>query len=327
MKEHIYNLYQKSGPAPVIKKLGAIKLGMEQTPVIFKGESVIVESCEANEECAFQHIVARNIKTGFKSKPFGIEYYFASAFADGDTLYAFATSRHDNEALTMYKENDSASWHDPRGGHEVRMFKTKDLVNWEEKDIISCPDRRLWNTSVCKGENKYVMAIEVNEKKGFNIPEIGIGFTSFFAVSEDMETWQMLPDKYSYTNKRYNACPALRYSKGYYYMICLEALPCQRYAPYIYRTKDFENWEVGIHNPVMMYSDGDRIPHKDSNFTHEELELLKTGLNINCSDIDLFEYEGKTHIYYANGDQMHYSFLCEALYEGTLDEFLEHFFK
>ena len=64
MKEHIYNLYQKSGPAPVIKKLGAIKLGMEQTPVIFKGESVIVESCEANEECAFQHIVARNIKTG-----------------------------------------------------------------------------------------------------------------------------------------------------------------------------------------------------------------------------------------------------------------------
>lgn len=327
MKEHLYDLYQKTGPAPVIKKLGALKLGMEQTPVMFKGEPVIVESIQANEEYNFQHIIARNLKTGVKSEPFGIEYYFASAFVEGDTLYAFATSRRDDKPLTMYQEDNSASWHDPRGGHEVRMFKTHDLINWEEKDVINCPDRRLWNTSVCKGEDKYVMAIEVSSEEGFNIPEIGIGFTSFFAVSEDMENWQMLPDKYSYTNTRYNACPALRYSKDYYYMICLEALPCQRYAPYIYRTKDFENWEVGFHNPMMMWGDEDRIPKEGVVFTDEEMDLLKTGLNINCSDIDLFEYENKVHIYYSNGDQMHYSFLCEAVYDGTMDEFLEHFFK
>lgn len=327
MKEHVYSLYQKSGPAPVIKKIGAIKRGMEQTPVVFKGEPIIVESTEPNAECSSQHIIARNIKTGLRSKPFGLEHFFASAFVKEDVLYVFATSRRDDKALTMYEGDDSSSWHDPRGGHEVKMFKTYDLINWEEKVAVSCPDRRLWNTSVCKGEDKYVMAIEVSAEEGFGIPEIGVGFTSFFAISEDMENWEMLPDKYSYTPSRYNACPALRYSKGYYYMVCLEALPCIRYAPYIYRTKDFENWEVGIHNPIMMWSDEDRIPKEGVVFTAEEMELLKTGLNINCSDIDFFEYDGKVHIYYSNGDQMHYSFLCEAIYEGTLEEFLEHFFR
>ena len=137
----------------------------------------------------------------------------------------------------------------------------------------------------------------------------------------------MLPDKCSYTPQRYNACPALRYAKGYYYMICLEELPCVRYASYIYRTKNFEDWEVGFHNPMMMWSDEDRIPKEGAKFTPEELDILKNGLNINCSDIDLFEYDGKTHIYYANGDQMTYSFLCEAMSDLPLDEFLEAFFK
>ena len=327
MNEHFYDLYQKTGPAPKITKLGAVKKGMEQTPVMYKGEPVIVESIDANDECDRQHIIVRNIKTGEKSKPFGLDHFFASAFVDGDTLYAFATSRRDDKPLTMYETSDEGGWHDPRGGHEVRMFKTKNLVDWEEKDVIIKKDRRLWNTSVCKGEDKYVMAIEVCSEPDIEIKEIGIGFTTFFAVSEDMENWEMLPDKYSYTPTRYNACPALRYSKGYYYMICLEALPCQRYAPYIYRTQDFENWEVGFHNPMMMWSDEDRIPKKDAVFTEEELELLRTGLNINCSDLDFFEYDGKTHIYYANGDQMHYSFLCEAVYDGPLDRFLEHFFE
>ena len=327
MKEFIYGLRQKTGPAPKIRKLGAIKLGMEQTPVLFQGQPVIIESMEANETVPCQYIRARNLETGVTGEPFGHEHFFASAFVDGDTLYAFATSRRDSKPLTMYQGDDSTGWHDPRGGHEVRMFKTRDLIHWEEKDVIHCPDRRLWNTSVCKGDGKYVMAIEVSEEEGCHIPEIGVYFTCFFAVSEDMETWRMLPDRYSYTPERYNACPALRYSRGYYYMICLEVLPCKRFAPYIYRTRDFENWEVGFHNPIMMWSDEDRIPKEGVVFTDEELELLQTGLNINCSDLDLFEYEGRTHIYYANGDQMNYSFLCEAVYDGPLEEFLEAFFK
>ena len=87
------------------------------------------------------------------------------------------------------------------------------------------------------------------------------------------------------------------------------------------------DWEVGFHNPIMMFGDEDRIPHPNSSLTPQELDLLENGLNINNSDVDLFEYEGKTHIYYASGDQMTYSFLCEAVYDGPMEEFLEAFFK
>ena len=327
MTEHYYSIKQRTGPAPKIKKLGALQKGMETTPVIFKGEPLIVESMFADEICPNQYITVKNIKTGKFSKPFGIEYYFASAYAEGDTLYVFATSRHDDKEMTMYLQEDGETWHDPRGGHTVRMFKTKDLETWEEKDIITCPDRRLWNTSVCKGDGKYMMAVEVCCEDGIDIPEVGCPFTCFFAESQDLENWTMLPDSYAYTPKRYNACPALRYSRGWYYMICLEALPCQRYAPYIYRTRNFEDWFVGFHNPIMMYGDDDRVVREGASFTEEELDVLYNHLNINCSDIDLFEYEGKTHIFYANGDQMGYSFLCEVECDMLLDDFLEAFFK
>ena len=99
-------------------------------------------------------------------------------------------------------------------------------------------------------------------------------------------------------------------------MICLEVLPCYRYASYIYGTQNFLDWQVGFHNPIMMFGDDDRKVKGGCKLTDEEMELLQTGLNINNSDIGLFEFEGKTKIYYSNGDQMSYSFLCEAEYDG-----------
>ena len=325
--QFIYGLRQKVGKPPVIKKLGARQIGMEQTPVIFKGVPYLAESRLPDKDSPVQYIRIYNLETGEYTKPFGQNYYFASAYAEGDTLYVFASSLHDDKKITMYEENmEETEWHDPRGGHTIRMFKTKDLKTWEEKDIITVPQKRFWNTSVCKGENGYVMAIEVTAEAGYEIPQIA-AFTSFFAVSKDLETWEMLDDEYSYTSERYNACPTIRFADGYYYMICLEALPCLRYASYIYRTKNFLDWEVGLHNPIMMFDDDDRKVREGCSLTDEELVLLKTGLNINNSDIDLFEYNGKTVIFYASGDQMSYSFLCEAEYDGPLNEFLKAFFQ
>ena len=65
----------------------------------------------------------------------------------------------------------------------------------------------------------------------------------------------------------------------------------------------------------------------ESKPSRKELDVLENRLNINNSDVDLFEFEGKTHIFYASGDQMTYSFLCEAVYDGPPEEFLEAFFK
>ena len=327
MKESLYSIGQKTARAPVIRKLGAVRRGMEQTPVIWKGELWLVESMEPDDVCSRQYIRVRQEATDRVSAPFGEDYYFASAYAEEDTLYVFASSRFDDRPLTMYQSENAAEWHEPRGGHRIRMFRTEDLIRWESADVLEIPGRRLWNTSVCRAGDGYVMAVEMSAVPGRDDPAVGEPFTCFFARSADLLHWEMMPDECAYTPERYNACPALRFADGFLYMICLERLPCARYAPYIYRTKDFETWEVGFHNPVMMFGDDDRKVKPGRTLSPGDRELLETGLNINCSDLDLCEDRGKTRIFYANGDQMTYSFLCEAVYDGPMNEFLAAFFR
>ena len=316
-----YKKGQRITRKPVIRKTGALFLGMEQTPIVFDGKMIFIESVSdfSQPTASGQFFIrAREYLSGKTYPAFAHGYPFASAYTENGVVYVFCTALRDDKPLTMYQGDDPSRWYDPRGGSSVMMFRSSDLVHWQGEEILRVPGRRMWNTSVCKGAEGYVMAIEVSGE--------GAGFTSFFAQSSDLTNWRMMSDDCCYTRARYNACPALRCADGWTYMICLEALPVARYAPYIYRTRDFVDWEVGVHNPVMMFGDDDRAPHPLSRFTQDELDLLETGININCSDVDLCEFEGKTYIFYANGDQMTYSFLCEAIYDGPLNEFLKGFF-
>jgi len=323
-----YKKGQRVKRKPVIQKTGALCLGMEQTPIVFGGRMIFIESVSdyTNPDPGkWFFIRARDYQSGRVYPAFAHGHPFASAYTENGVVYVFCASLRDEKPLTMYQSEDPSQWHDPRGGSGVMMFWSSDLVNWQSREILRNPGWRMWNTSVCRGAESYVMAIEAGGE-GMGKEIVGHGFTSFFARSEDLMRWEMMDTDCCYTRARYNACPALRYADGWYYMICLEALPVARYAPYIYRTRDFRDWEVGVHNPIMLFGDEDRTPHPLSNFTQEEKDLLETGLNINNSDVDLCQFEGKTYIYYANGDQMTYSFLCEAVYGGPLDEFLKGFF-
>ena len=169
------------------------------------------------------------------------------------------------------------------------------------------------------------MAIEAGEPREL----VGHPFTTFFAVSDDLMNWTPLPDDVCYSRDRYTACPALRYlpEDGYYYMICLEALPLARYEPYIYRTRDFVAWEIGYHNPILWVSREDRMIKEGVSFDEETARLIHSYLNINNCDVDLCEYQGKTHINYLTGDQLGTGFMCEAVYDGPLNEFLQAFFR
>lgn len=44
MSEFLYGLRQKTGRKPIIKKLGAVRLGMEQTPSFLRIRPILVES-------------------------------------------------------------------------------------------------------------------------------------------------------------------------------------------------------------------------------------------------------------------------------------------
>ena len=110
-------------------------------------------------------------------------------------------------------------------------------------------------------------------------------------------------------------------------MICLEALPLVRYAPYIYRTKDFFTWEVGYHNPVMIMSNEDRKVQEGIELDEKEYQRVTTCFNINNSDVDLCEFEGKTYFYYGVGDQLSRGQICEAIYDGPMSEYFRRMFE
>ncbi len=330
MSEFLYKAGQRAKAAPVLRKRGAIGFGVEQTPLLWQGRRIMIESVpetHPDNQTGVTYVRARDLVSGELFPPFARNTYFASAYTEDGVVYAFTTSRLDDKPQTIYLSEDTSTWHDPRGGHDVLMHVSYDLVTWEQHMVLSIPEWRLWNTSVCNGPDGYVMAFEVRQTGEILDPEIGVPFTTFFARSNDLYAWHMLPKDCAYTLKRYNACPTIRWANGYYYMICLEALPALRYASYIYRTKDFRHWEVGLHNPMLMWGEEDRAPAPGTHFSPELLDLLNNGLCVNASDMDLCEYDGKTHVYYATGDQQTYAFLCEAVYDGPLDRFLQAFFE
>ena len=320
MVEINYTLGMSTQDPPVIEKQGVVSVRHEMTPVVFKGRLCRVETYWADgAHYAVLHDVEKQEDISMIVHKKGLNFF--SAYCENDVLYAFAT---------YVPESREA-------GGTCTMFRSEDGINWEEIVLFRRPGWRLFNTSVCKGPDGYRMAIEVCssiipgdplETEEID-PVIGHPFTEFFLKSDDLIHWEWLPDDHCLSTERYTACPALRYcdDDGYYYIICLLFLPHRRLAPYIYRTKDFFTWEIGLHNPVLMYSKEDRIPKPGAKLPENQIERIRYHNNINNCDVDLCEFEGKTYIYYLTGDQGGYGVMCEAIYEGPMNEFLQGFFK
>ena len=319
MIDHNEAIQQKKMPIrkKKIKKLGTIKPHyVESTPFVWKDELVIFEWVRADSwakngnERGYYHIF--NPAKNTASKPFGYDHAFGSSYEENGVVYVHGV-----------KGNDGWT-------NQIDMFWSDDLENWNFKEaVIKVPeDICVFNTSVCKGKDGYVMAIEVGTPEDKH-PIIGCNFTMIFAVSKDLFNWELLPiEKYIYSPERYTACPAIRYYDGYYYMVNLESAPFHRWIPYIVRTKDLETWEIGEINPFITPDDDDKKLIYPERLTEEEKEFIANGFDCNNSDIDFCDYNGKTVIMYSWGNQYGKEFLAMAEYDGSLQELLEsHFLK
>ena len=313
MKEINYTRHMRMEDAPVIRKLGITGARGESTPFVWDGRLKWLHTVTTGDSVTrvfTSSFCVEDEATGEYTEPVYAGLHFYSCYVEDGTLYVFGTNEH-----------GEGVW----GGDTVTMLWSKDLVHFERRDIIHRPGWCYYNTSVCKGrDGKYVIAMEAGSPREV----VGVRFTIFFAASDDLMNWTCMDDSIRYNDMRYTACPALRYlpEDDHYYMVCLEELPLKRYAPYIYRTRDFETWEIGIHNPVMWISAEDRMIAPGAHLTPEEEELARTYLNINDCDLDFCEFEGKTHISYLTGDQLSHGFHCKAIYDGPLPQFLQSFF-
>ena len=301
-----------------LSKKGTITIGMvETTPVVWKGELLRFEwvrnkswgsvKMEYRDVGCFRFVSMDNGE--ICGGEFGFDHAFGSCFEENGVMYAFGVR---GEARGDVLSN------------VMDMFWSEDLINWQQKEILRLPeDVHIYNNSVCKGPDGYHIAIEIHGRPDW----VGQGFTCVFARSSDLMDWELLdPLRYAYDRERYTACPVLRYTDGYYYMICLEALPMKRYVPYITRTRDFEIFEMGHYNPVMWYDDDDKAVQHPERFSAEQLDYIANSVNCNVSDLDICDYDGKTVILYSWGNQRGKEFLAEAEYDGSMAEFLKSFY-
>jgi alpha-L-fucosidase len=291
---------------PIIKKRGTIECDLvETTPVAFQNKlyrfEYVRENYKANPLGApcFRFV---NVRTGESTKPFAAGYHLGSAFVENNRMHVYGVEQ----------------W----GADTIRVFWSDDLKTWTHLTALHLPGWGIYNTSVCKDDQGYTMAIEIGEP-----PEVaGERFTIYFARSEDLLSWELAPTECVYSKEKYTACPTLRFYDGWYYMVYLEHhRPKWYFAPHIVRSRDLVHWQQSRVGPLMEPSAEDK-QIANPNLTPEERERIAKAVDCNNSDLDFCEFDGRTLIYYTWGNQRGTEFLAEAVYEGSEEALLKAYF-
>ena len=297
---------------PAIRKLGTLKCDIvETTPIVFHDELYRFEYVRAGEgmsrKCAgerprFQFF---HVRTDFGHEPFAWDHHLGSAFTDGGVMYV-------------------QGLRDQWSADTLHFFRSTDLDHWEQYAELTLPGYKIFNTNVCKKDGAYILLMEVVDP---TLPQ-AVPFTFRFARSTDMTNWELLPNDYVFQPDRYSGGPAIYTlpDDPHYYVLYLEAYPCERYANSIARSLDLKTWEYSPINPVLMYE-----PEKDKQIaspflTPDERERIARALDVNNSDMEMCEYLGRTIIYYSWGNQHGNEFLAEACYEGPMAELIHSYF-
>jgi hypothetical protein len=303
---------------PMIVKRGTIDLDLvETTPVVFHGTLYRFEYvrphywANASGDSYFRFV---EHSTGRLSKPFARGYHLGNVLAEDDRLIVTGTNIWD--------------------GERVDLFVSRDMENWESWNALNLPGCGIFNTSLCHAAGRYAMMFELGKPKDL----VGRPFTGFFAFSDDLKRWDVAAPECNYAQDRYTAPHCLRYLDGWYYNFYLEALkrnpalqpevPAKYEAEYeqrVVRSRDLVHWESSPLNPVLRASVEDRTIANNA-LTEPQRERVRAAVDINNSDIDFCEHEGRLVIAYSWGDQLTREHLAEAVFNGTEAAFLKGWF-
>ena len=284
---------------PQIKKIGTVDCDLVETnPVVFKDRLYRFEYVRAGYAYndtgdAYFRLVDR--ETGEPTPAFAHGYHMGCAYVEGNTAYVTCVDHWD--------------------GEHMELFISDDLEKWEQRPLMHLPEYGIFNTSLCRADDQYVLMFEVGKP-----PEIaGKRFTARFATSPDLEQWELTPPECTYSKDRYTAPHCLRYLDGYFYDFYLEAH--EGWEQRVVRSRDLIHWESSPHDPVLKASDADR-QIASVKLTADERERIANAENTNNSDIDFCEFRNQVIITYSWGNQHGVEHLAEAVFDGTEAEFL-----
>jgi len=288
---------------PLIVKTGTVDCDLvETTPVVFKNKVYRFEYVRANywnNHTGDSYFRFVDRETGETTKPFAKGFHMGSAYVYNDTVYATGV--------------------DSMSGHRICIFSSSDMENWHKRQVFDLPGYTLFNTSLTKAGDKFVLMYEV----GKPVEIAGVCFTALFATSDDLITWNLLSPDHNYAKDRYTAPHCLRYLDGYYYDFYLEVH--DGFEARVVRSKDLINWEPSPLNPVLKASADDRII-SNKKLPENLVQRIATAEDCNNSDIDFCEYKGKLIFTYSWGNQRGTEFSAGASYNGTMEQFLRGWF-
>ena len=302
------------GGQPILHKLGAVSGNRESSPFVWKGRymrlEVVCESGALDLNDPSIHALIRDVEAGEVVSRIAPRCYYHSCFVDGDTVYVLGTALNHPQVFC---------------GDSIMLFSSKNLKNWEERELLHCPGFTMFNTSLTYDESRYVLAVECREpvELAGDHP-----FTCIFFTSEDLVEWTMLPAECAYPKDRYIGGPYLTYDAGYYYLFGVTELPCYRFNTYVTRTADLRHWEVGHYNPFIYVTPEDRMlsPYA-ADISTDLRQKIPVAFLSSLSDMDMCEYNGKTRLTYNVGNQMGFAYIAEAEYNGPKSEFLQSLFR
>ncbi|MEA5080812.1 MAG: hypothetical protein VB024_04205 [Dysgonamonadaceae bacterium] len=288
---------------PLIVKTGTIDADVcETTPVVFK-----------NRVYRFEYV-----RTRYWNNDTGDSYFRFVDHETGEVSPSFAKGFHLGSAY-VYKNTVYVTAVDNWDGEKVYMFTSRDLKKWDCKLAFELPGYGIFNTSLTKAENNFVLMFEI----GRPADVAGMAFTALFATSTDLKNWNILPTDRNYAKDRYTAPHCLRYLDGWFYNFYLEAH--NGYEMRVVRSKDLIQWESSPYNPVLKASKEDK-KIANINLSNKIRERINLAEDINNSDVDFCEYKGKLIFNYSWGNQRGEEFLAGAYYDGTMEKFLKGWF-
>ena len=254
---------------------------METAPVEYKGEMIIITFERGGNESFGRKIEVYDYKNYKKIAEVPWDKGLGSAIVIDDKLFVFGSSDWSKYSNCIYKAELEL-------GDKPRILQ-------EEPVFCAGENKRIFNTSVAKTENGFVIAYEEDENKT-NV------FYTAFLKSENLSDFENL--NINYRKGTYTACPTLRYRDGFYHLFFLDRIKLkdgsERFITKMTFAKDL------------------------ALFPEENLTVVldpKFGLSINNSDFDLVEHEGNTYLFYAEGDQKTWAKVYSAIYKGSEKQF------
>ena len=294
---------------PLKEQIRVVGTSCELTPFVFRGRLYRLENFMRFHDFTGKDPAYRFHEDGFRirdvesdrilSVPL-LNHYFAIAFPWNDRVYVFAGDY-----------EDTLPWWNIR---RTVMISSDDLITWTSPRVVMEAENgeHLFNYAVCRAHGRFFMLYETNDRRW-------PAFIMRFCESVDLVHWRKLGTDHIYGTDKYTGGPALYHDgeQDWFYCLYLEDLGDRKWETRITRSRDLKSWQdAPAGRPVVTFDET-----RDVN-----AEVWPGVKERSASDVELCEFEGKTHVYWINGNQEGAASEYRGTVDGPMNRYLRAFF-